>query len=379
MRKIPFSSPYITGHEIKYLSEVIESGKFTGGGPFLAKCEDWLRKQTSAADVLLTTSCTSALDMAALLADVGPEDEVIMPSFTFVSTANAFVLRGAVPVFVDCRADTLNIDETKIEAAITGRTKAIVPVHYAGIGCAMDRICQISEQHQLMIIEDAAQGFCATTGGRPLGTIGALGAYSFHDTKNVVAGEGGALLVNDERLLDRAQTIREKGTNRRKFLAGKVDKYSWVDVGSAYLPSELAAAVLFAQLEAAETITEARLSIWTRYHDAFGELERQSLIKRPSVPSGSIHNGHIYYVLLADQRRRDIAIEMCNKVGIGVSSHFVPLHSAPAGMKYSRVSDDLSTTEDAARRLLRLPLFAQMSDGDVDYVIENFARMVRAL
>ncbi|MDH3232379.1 MAG: dTDP-4-amino-4,6-dideoxygalactose transaminase [Alphaproteobacteria bacterium] len=374
-RKIPFTKPTLTGKEAAYVNEVIESGKLTGGGRFLKDCEAWLQAQTGCPRVLLTTSCTHALEISALLSGVGPGDEVIMPSFTFVSTANAFALRGAVPVFIDNRADTLNIDETKIEAAITPRTKAIVPVHYAGISCDMDAIMAIAKAHKLMVVEDSAQGLCASYKGKALGTIGATGTFSFHETKNVVAGEGGALMINDPELVERAQNIREKGTNRRQFLLGQVDKYTWVDVGSAFLPSELMAAFLLGQLEGAETLTASRLRLWNRYHDAFADLEASEHLRRPIVPEDCVHNAHIYYVLLPSRAARDAALKALGEAGIGASFHFVPLESAPAGQKYSRTAGSLETTENTSGRLLRLPLYADMPDDDQDHVIERMRQL----
>jgi len=376
-RAIPFTKPFVTGREVEYLRTVVESGKLTGGGKFLRACEEQLRIITGAENVLLTTSCTAALEISALLSGVGPGDEVIMPAFTFVSTANAFALRGTVPVFVDNREDTLDIDETKIEAAITPRTKAIVPVHYAGMSCDMDAIFDIAERHKLMVIEDAAQGLCASYKGRPLGTIGALGTFSFHETKNIVAGEGGALVVNDPKLLDRALTIREKGTNRRKFLLGAVDKYTWTDVGSAYLPSELMGAVLLAQLEAADRITDERHRIWNAYHEALAPLEHQNLLRRPTIPEKCRHNAHIYYALLPHNKRRNQVLAELNRCGIAASFHFVPLHSAPAGARLGRAAGLLTTTENTAGRLLRLPLYAGMSEADYNYVIEVFTHVVK--
>jgi len=377
-RKIPFTKPTLTGREAGYLNEVLESGKLTGGGRFLKACEAWLQAQTGCVRVLLTTSCTHALEISALLSGVGPGDEVIMPSFTFVSTANAFALRGAIPVFVDNRPDTLNIDETKIEAAITPRTKAIVPVHYAGISCDMDAIMAIADKHKLMVVEDSAQGLCSSHRGKALGTIGATGTFSFHETKNVVAGEGGALMINDPELVERAQNIREKGTNRRQFLLGQVDKYTWVDVGSAYLPSELMAAFLLGQLEGAETLTAQRLRLWQRYNDTLASLEASERLRRPIVPEGCVHNAHIYYVLLPTRKARDSVLTTLAEAGIGASFHFVPLESAPAGLKYARHHGTLSTTEDTAGRLLRLPLFADLPDADQDYVIERLTAAVEA-
>jgi dTDP-4-amino-4,6-dideoxygalactose transaminase len=378
-RKIPFTKPTLTGHEAEYVNQVIESGKLTGGGPFLQNCEAWLTEKTGAGRVLLTTSCTHALEISALLSGAGPGDEVIIPSFTFVSTANAFALRGATPVFVDNRPDTLNIDETKIEAAITPRTKAIVPVHYAGISCDMDAIMAIAEKHKLMVVEDSAQGLCSSYKGKALGTIGATGTFSFHETKNVVAGEGGALMINDPELVERAQNIREKGTNRRQFLLGQVDKYTWVDVGSAFLPSELMAAFLLAQLEGAETLTAQRLRLWDRYNEALAPLEAAERLRRPIVPEGCVHNAHIYYILLPDRAARDSVLGTLGEAGIGASFHFVPLESAPAGKKYARHHGSLKTTENTAGRLLRLPLYADLSEADQDYVVERLIEAVQTL
>lgn len=377
-RTIPFTEPTFTDREAGYVRQVIESGRLVGGGRFTEACQAWLQSDTGCAQVLLTTSCTSALEIAAMLAGVGPGDEVIMPSFTFVSTANAFVLRGAVPVFVDNRADTLNIDETRIEAAITPRTRAIVPVHYAGVACEMDAIGAIARRNDLMVIEDAAQGICAAYKGRALGTLGQLGTFSFHGTKNVVAGEGGALALNDPTLVERARILHEKGTNRRQFLRGAVDKYTWVDIGSSYVPSELVAALLLAQLEAARNITGARLRLWNRYHRALAPLEGDGRLRRPVVPPDCAHNAHAYYVLLPDRGSRDAALEALNAAGIGASFHFVPLHSSPAGQRFARSAGPLETTDDTAGRLLRLPLYAHMAQPDQDYVIENLKRAVAA-
>jgi len=377
-RRIPFTKPTLTGREAEYLNQVLKSGKLTGGGPFLKACEAWLEEQTGCARVLLTTSCTHALEISALVCGAGPGDEVIMPSFTFVSTANAFALRGATPVFVDNRPDTLNIDETKIEAAITPRTKAIVPVHYAGIACDMDAIMAIADKHRLKVVEDSAQGLYSSYKGKALGTIGATGTFSFHETKNVVAGEGGALMINDPELLDRAQNIREKGTNRRQFLLGQVDKYTWVDVGSALMPSELMAAVLLGQLEGSATLTAERMTRWQRYNEAFAPLEAAERLRRPVVPEGCVHNAHIYYVLLPTREARDSVLGTLSEAGIGASFHFVPLESAPAGKKYARAHGSLETTANTAGRLLRLPLYADLSEADQDYVIERFVDAVAA-
>jgi len=369
-QRIPFNTPYMTGKELFYISEAHHNRQLSGNGPFTAKCQRWLEKQTCCKNALLTHSCTAALEMAAILADIQPGDEVIMPSFTFVSTANAFVLRGAVPVFVEIRPDTLNIDECKIEAAITDKTKAIVPVHYAGVACEMDTIMEIARKHNLIVIEDAAQGIFSTYKGRPLGSIGNLGAMSFHETKNIICGEGGALLINDEKLTERAEIIWEKGTNRSKFFRGEVDKYTWVDIGSSFLPGEVTAAFLWAQMEEAKTITERRLAIWNAYHEGFADLERAGNIRRPFIPSGTAHNAHMYYLLLPDLKTRTRFIYTMNTAGIGVVFHYVPLHSSPAGKKYGRVSGQLAVTDRTSDCLVRLPLWLGMEDH-VPKIIER--------
>ncbi len=355
--KVPFNKPYMTGKELFYIAEAHFNGMLAGDGPFTKKCHRWLEEETGAKKALLTHSCTAALEMAAILADIQPGDEVIMPSYTFVSTANAFVLRGGVPVFVDIRPDTLNIDETLIEAAITPRTKAIVPVHYAGVACEMDTIMDIARRHNLLVIEDAAQGVFSTYKGKTLGTIGHLGAYSFHETKNVISGEGGALLINDERFVERAEIIREKGTNRSQFFRGQVDKYTWVDVGSSYLPGEVIAAFLWAQLEDAGNITARRLAIWDQYHRGLHALERQGRLRRPIVPAECRQNAHMYYILLDSLEARTRLIEDMRREEIYPVFHYVPLHSSPAGRKYGRTHGELPVTEDLSDRLLRLPMW----------------------
>lgn len=355
--QIPFNKPYMTGKELWYIAQAHALGNLAGDGSFTKKCNGWLEQRTGTHKALLTHSCTAALEMAAILADLQPGDEVIMPSYTFVSTANAFVLRGAVPVFVDIRPDTLNIDETKIEAAITERTRAIVPVHYAGVGCEMDSIMAIARRHDLLVIEDAAQGIMATYKGRPLGSIGHLGCLSFHETKNIISGEGGALLVNDPALAERAEIIREKGTNRSQFFRGQVDKYTWVDVGSSYLPSELIAAFLWAQMEEADEITRRRLAIWSNYHQWLEGPERAGKLRRPIIPRECVHNAHMYYILLPDLATRTALIEALKRHDIHPVFHYVPLHSAPAGRRFGRTHGELSVTEDIADRLLRLPLW----------------------
>ena len=354
---IPFNRPHLTGKELHYIADAHQRGQLAGDGYYTMRCSEWFEQATEAKKVLLTHSCTAALEMAAMLADIKPGDEVIMPSYTFVSTANAFVLRGGVPVFVDIRADTLNIDETQIEAAITSRTRAILPVHYAGVACEMDTIMEIAKRHNLLVIEDAAQGVMASYKGRALGSIGHLGAYSFHETKNVISGEGGALLVNDPSLVTRAEIIREKGTNRGQFFRGQVDKYTWVDVGSSYLPGEIIAAFLWAQLEQASQITAKRLELWNEYHRAFATLEAEGRARRPAVPEGCEHNAHMYYLLLKDLATRTAFIDTMKRQGINCVFHYVPLHSSPAGKKYGRAVGDMAVTNGLADRLVRLPMW----------------------
>lgn len=347
----------MTGRELWYIAQAHTNGHLSGDGPFTKQCHGWLETRTGTRRALLTHSCTAALEMAALLADLQPGDEVIMPSYTFVSTANAFVMRGAVPVFVDIRPDTLNIDETRIEAAITPRTKVILPVHYAGVACEMDTIMAIAARHQLFVVEDAAQGIMSTYKGRALGTIGHMGAYSFHETKNIIAGEGGALLVNDPALAERAEIIREKGTNRSQFFRGQVDKYTWVDIGSSYLPGEVIAAFLWAQMEEADAITARRLAIWDTYHAALAPLEAEGRLRRPIVPAHCQHNAHMYYILLESLEKRTELIAALKGYGINTVFHYVPLHSAPYGLTHSRHQGDMGYTDQLSNRLLRLPLW----------------------
>ena len=354
---IPFNKPYISGKELWNIAQAHALGQMAGDGSFTKLCNEWLEQRTGCHKALLTHSCTAALEMAAILADIGPGDEVIMPSYTFVSTANAFVLRGGVPVFVDIRPDTLNIDDTLIEAAITPRTKAIVPVHYAGVACEMDTIMDIARRHNLLVIEDAAQGVMATYKGKALGAIGHLGTLSFHETKNLTSGEGGALIINDPKLAERAEIIREKGTNRSQFFRGQVDKYTWVDIGSSYLPGEIIAAFLWAQMEEAESITQKRLDIWQHYHDAFASLEAACKLRRPIIPDDCQHNAHMYYILLNSLNERTAIMKTLKKHGVNSVFHYVPLHSAPAGLKYGRVHGRMTHTDDLSDRLLRLPLW----------------------
>jgi len=362
MQPIPFNKPFMTGKELWYISQAHAAGHLSGDGSFTKRCNAWLIKRTGAREALLTNSCTAGLEMAAILAGIKPGDEVIMPSFTFVSTANAFVLRGGVPVFVDIRPDTLNIDETRIEAAITPRTKAIVPVHYAGVGCEMDVIMDIAHRHDLFVIEDAAQGIMSTYKGRPLGSIGHLSALSFHETKNIISGEGGALLINDPRFIERAEIIREKGTNRSQFFRGQVDKYTWVDIGSSYLPGEILAAFLWAQMEEADTITRRRLEIWGTYHQWFASSEQSGRIRRPFVPEDRAHNAHMYYVLLRDLEARTKFINRLKQRGISTVFHYVPLHSSPMGQRYGRAAGDMTNTSALSERLVRLPLWLGLEE-----------------
>jgi dTDP-4-amino-4,6-dideoxygalactose transaminase len=371
---IPFNRPYMTGRELWHIAQAHTNGHLSGDGDFTKKCHAWLEQQTGSRKALLTHSCTAALEMAAILADIGPGDEVIMPSFTFVSTANAFVLRGGVPVFVDIRRDTLNIDERLIEAAITPRTKAIAVVHYAGVACEMDTIMAIASRHGLLVIEDAAQGVMASYKGRPLGSIGHLGAFSFHETKNVIAGEGGALLVNDERFAQRAEIIREKGTNRSQFFRGQVDKYTWVDLGSSYLPGEVIAAFLWAQLAEAREITDKRLAIWDTYHRLLAPLEQAGLLRRPVVPMDCQQNAHMYYVVLHPRIDRQSVLEALRKQAIYAVFHYVPLHSSPAGLRYGRVHGAMARTVAESEQLIRLPLWIGLTDADQETVIDALAR-----
>ncbi|MCC6531378.1 MAG: dTDP-4-amino-4,6-dideoxygalactose transaminase [Burkholderiales bacterium] len=355
---IAFNKPRSATRELQYVAAALASRRLAGGGPFTARCNSLIEALTGCAKVVLTHSCTAALEMAAILIEVGPGDEVIMPSFTFVSTANAFVLRGATPVFVDVASDTLNLDERLLEGAITQRTKAIVPVHYAGVGCGMARVQALAREYRLAVVEDAAQGLCAFYREQALGTMGALGTLSFHETKNVLSGEGGALLVNDAALRERADIIREKGTDRSRFLRGELDKYTWIDIGSSYLPSELVAAVLCAQLEEAQEATASRLALWQRYHAALLCLEQEGRIRRPAVPQDCRHNAHIYYMLLPDATARCALADRLKRAGIGTASHYVPLHSSPAGRRFGRIAGArLPVTEAVAEQLIRLPLW----------------------
>lgn len=373
---IPFNKAPYTGNEDEYVLRAMHSRSTAGDGFFTKRCHSWFQ-DTLQRKVLLTPSCTHALEMAAILTDIGPGDEVIMPSYTFVSTANAFVLRGAQIVFVDIRPDTMNIDETLIEAAITPRTKAIVPVHYAGVACEMDVIMEIAGRHDLCVIEDAAQGIFSTYKGRPLGTLGHLGAYSFHETKNVTSGgEGGLLILNDDRFAKRAEVIREKGTNRSQFFRGMVDKYSWVDLGSSYLPSDIQAAYLWGQLEDADKIYGDRMSTWRRYYEAFTPLAASSGVELPSCPPGLGHNAHMFYLKVKNIKTRESMLSHLAQDGIKAVFHYIPLHSASAAKGFSRFSGvDLHTTLQS-ERLLRLPLWFGMSDGEVSTVIRSAVKFM---
>ena len=373
---IPFNRPFLTGRELAYIAKAHEQGQLAGDGAFTKSCSEWLEKTTGADRALLTHSCTAALEMAAILADIQPGDEVIMPSFTFVSSANAFVARGAVPVFVDIRADTMNIDEALIEEAITPRTKAVLVVHYAGVACEMEAISNIAAAHDLLVIEDAAHALLSTYHGQALGSIGDLGTLSFHETKNIISGEGGALLVNDARLAERAEIIREKGTNRSMFFRGLVDKYTWVDVGSSYLPGEIIAAFLFAQMEEADAITSRRLALWERYHEALAPLEESGRARRPIVPDGCVHNGHMYYLMLPDLEARTRFIGSLGEQDIQAVFHYVPLHTSPMGERVGRIGSGLSNTTEASERLVRLPLWVGLEEHQ-DRVIEAVVRAAR--
>ena len=377
--RVPFNRPVAVGTEFDYVAEAIANGQLSSDGEFTARCADLLREETGARLVLLTHSCTAALEMSVMLAEVSPGDEVIMPSFTFVSTASSVVLRGGVPVFVDVRPDTLNLDEALIGDAITSRTKAIFPVHYAGVACEMDAILEIASGHGLAVLEDAAQGLMASYRGTPLGAIGDLGALSFHETKNVTCGEGGALMVNDDRFVERANLLRDKGTNRKQFFRGEIDRYTWVDLGSSYGLGELNAAFLWGQLEQRRAITRRRLKVWWRYHEAFGPLEDQGLIRRPVVPDDRLHNAHLYYVLVPDRATRDRLLVELEEREVYAVFHYVPLHSAPAGRRYGRTHGTLEVTDDVSGRLVRLPLWAGMTDEQVEHVIASVAEVLASL
>ncbi|MBQ4259388.1 MAG: dTDP-4-amino-4,6-dideoxygalactose transaminase [Lachnospiraceae bacterium] len=366
--KINFNVPPCGKNAFEYIAECVKNQKICGDGKFTFKCNEWIEKKTGTAKCLLTTSCTHATELAALLANIQPGDEVIMPSFTFVSTADAFVLRGAVPVFVDIRPDTMNIDETKIEAAITDKTKAIVPVHYAGVACEMDTIMDIAKRHNLFVIEDAAQGVMSTYKGKALGTFGEFGCFSFHETKNYSMGEGGALLIRDEEYIEQAEIIREKGTNRSKYYRGQIDKYTWMDFGSSYLPSDMNAAYLYAQLEMAEEMNDKRLALWNRYYENLKSLAEEGKISLPVVPEGCVHNGHMFYIKTKDIEERTAFIAFMKENGLHTVFHYVPLHSAPAGLKFGRFHGDDEYTTKESDRLVRLPMYFDLELEQVDEI-----------
>jgi len=377
IESIPFNWPYASSKELTYVAEAQRNHHLSGDGPFTKRCQQWLEQRTGCAKALLTHSCTSALDLSAILLDIQPGDEVILPSYTFVSTANAFVLRGAIPVFVDIREDTLNLDERLIEDAITPRTRVIVPVHYAGVSCDMDIINEIAKRHNLRVVEDAAQGVMASYKGRALGALGDLGTFSFHETKNVTSGEGGNLLVNDPELVLRAEIIREKGTDRGRFFRGEVDKYTWQDVGSSFLPGEITAAFLMAQLEQAEQITAGRLAVWQRYHELLAPWAQQGLFRRPIVPSDCQHNGHMYYILLEPEIDRQQVLDELKRNKIGAVFHYVPLHSSPAGMRFGRAHGDLALTDSLSQRLIRLPMWFGLTEAQQQRVVEVLSVFLR--
>lgn len=370
---IPFNKPYLTGKEKDYIGQ---TPSLAGDGLFTKRCHRWLEETMATPRALLTHSCTAALEMAALLLEIKPGDEIIMPSYTFVSTASSFVLRGGIPVFVDIREDTLNMDEKLIKAAITPRTKAIVPVHYAGVSCEMDTILALANTYQLKVIEDAAQGVMSLYKGRRLGSLGHLGAFSFHETKNIISGEGGALLVNDLQYSQRAEMIREKGTDRSRFFRGEVDKYTWQELGSSFLPSELIAAFLYAQLEDATHITSERLAIWERYHEGLALLESQGLLRRPIIPAGCQHNAHMYYVLLSADVDRQAVLSNLKSEGISAMSHYVPLHSSPRGLQCGRTEGPMKVTDSQSERVIRLPLWVGLPIEQQMRVIDSLTNIL---
>ncbi|WP_144634487.1 dTDP-4-amino-4,6-dideoxygalactose transaminase [Bordetella genomosp. 13] len=375
---ISFNVPYMTGREVDFIMEANRSQRLAGDGPFTKRCHRWIEAHTGTQRALLTHSCTAALEMAAILLDIQPGDEIIMPSYTFVSTANAFVLRGGVPVFVDVRPDTLNLDERLIEDAITARTRAIAVVHYAGIGCDMDAIMAIARRHGLKVVEDAAQGVMSHYKGRALGSIGDIGAFSFHETKNVISGEGGALLVNDPQLALRAEIVREKGTDRSRFFRGEVDKYTWQEAGSSFLPGELTAAFLWAQLEQAQAITDERLACWHRYHELLAPLEASGLLRRPTVPADCGQNAHMYYVLLPEEVDRQFVLDNLKHNGVQAVFHYVPLHSSPGGQRYGRAHGSMIHTDTLSARLVRLPLWHGLQAAQQQRVVETLFQALQA-
>jgi dTDP-4-amino-4,6-dideoxygalactose transaminase len=376
--RIPFNKPFIAGKELYYIAQAVTLGNLAGDGHFTMSCCELIEKRFGINQVFLTPSCTAALEMGALLCDLGQGDEVIMPSFTFVSTANAVALRGAKPVFVDIRPDTLNLDETKIEAAITERTKAIFPVHYAGVACVMDRIMNLAEAYDLVVVEDAAQGVNAFYQGRALGSIGHLGCYSFHETKNYISGEGGALCVNVPNFAERAEVIRDKGTDRKKFLRGQVDKYTWVDLGSSYVPSEIVSAFLYGQLELLDEIRTRRKANFDYYHNHLSRLEAEGLLRRPVIPYDCETNYHMYYILLPTREIRNALLEHLNRADIAAVFHYIPLHTSPMGQEFGYQEGDLPVTEEMSGRLLRLPLYYEIRREEQDRVIEEVTSFLAA-
>ncbi len=368
---INFNVPPFTGKELIYMEQAINAQKICGDGEFTKKCNEWIEKNTGCESALLTTSCTHALELAALLADIKPGDEVIMPSYTFVSTADAFVLRGATPVFVDIRPDTMNIDENKIEEAITSKTRAIVPVHYAGVSCEMDKILEIAKKYNLLVIEDAAQGIMSTYKGKALGAIGDLGCFSFHETKNYSMGEGGALLMRDGKYKEDAEILREKGTDRSKYYRGQVDKYRWMNYGSSYLPSDLNAAYLWAQLEMAEEINNARMARWNQYYELLSDLKEKEIIELPTVPKDCVHNAHMFYIKLKDLEQRGDFIEYMKSKEVMSVFHYIPLHTAPAGLKFARFNGEDRYTTKESDRLVRLPMYYKLTEDEADYICET--------
>jgi dTDP-4-amino-4,6-dideoxygalactose transaminase len=372
---IDFNRPYMTGKELYYIAQAHFQGKLAGDGPFTKLCHTWLEQNLGCQKALLTNSCTAALEMAAMLLDIKPGDEVILPSFTFVSTANAFFLRGAIPVFIDIRPDTLNIDENLLPDALTNKTKAIIPVHYAGVSCEMDTILNFAHKYNLSVVEDAAQGILSKYKSKYLGTIGDIGTMSFHETKNIICGEGGALFLNKSNYNQYAEIYREKGTDRSRFFRGEVDKYTWQSIGSSFLPGELVAAFLWAQLEEAESIISKRKTIWNYYHQILEPLEAKGIVRRPIVPEFCHHNGHIYYIILNNKLERDHVLEKLKSNGLQAVFHYIPLHSSPAGVKYGRTVGDLSVTNSVSDSLIRLPLWIGLAEKDQDKLCKILQRL----
>ncbi len=373
---IVFNKPYLSGNELKYIEEAASQGQLAGDGMFTKKCSQWIESNTNCSKALITHSCTAALEMAAMLADIQPGDEVIMPSYTFVSSANAFVLRGGIPVFVDIEKKTLNLDHNLIESAITEKTKAILVMHYAGFSCEMDKILEIARENNIFVIEDAAQGILAKYKDNFLGSMGDIGCYSFHETKNIISGEGGAILINNKNLIDRAQIIRQKGTNRVTFDEGKADKYSWIDIGSSYLSGELISAFLFAQLEEAESITKRRLELWRTYHDAFKNLAKDGICEIPRKYDHITHNGHIFYLILKNKTQRDLFIDRMKQKKINCVFHYIPLHNSLAGKTYGRISGNMKNTENISDQLVRMPLWINL---DIDRVISSTIEILKKI